>query len=150
MCSKKKKSLLMKFKGSVRHSTSFLWWRNTLWWGGEVMRSRIPERYDMFGIQSKHITIQFPLRQTYLACNFLWLAAVGEGGGCSLFHLIGEGRSVCICMDRIRNITSVTSESQFGFFGQDATGNYTRCYIDESLHRMRHILSSPLFIFCLL
>lgn len=43
-------SPLMKFKGSLQHLTRFPWWRNTLWWEGEIMRTWMPERYDVIGM----------------------------------------------------------------------------------------------------
>lgn len=76
----------MKFKGSPWHSTYFAWWRNTLGrWHNENLDAWEVQRNWDGHIQSKHTSIQFPLLQAYLSCNFFWLAQIEKGRGCRLF-----------------------------------------------------------------
>lgn len=122
--SKKKKSLLMKFTGSPWHSTCFPWWRNTLWWEGEIMRTRMPERYNIIGMgifnQNTLLFNFHSCRLTSPVISFDWHRSV-VAGAADYFPLIREWWSVCISMNMISQITSLTSESHF-MFGQDVTG----------------------------
>lgn len=148
--SKKKTFLLMKFRSSIRHSTCFPWWRNTLWWEGELMKTWMPERYNIIGMGIfNQNTLLFNFHSCGLASpviSFDW-HQLGKVKSADYFPLIRDWWSVCISMDIISQITSVTSESHF-VFGQDATGwkLHALLYWRVSLHSMWHIISPRLII----
>lgn len=143
----------MEFKGSPWHSTCFPWWRNTLWWEGEIMRTRMPERYNVIGMgifnQNTLLFNFHSCRLTSPVISFDW-QRLEKAEGADYFPLVRERWSVWISMNMISQITSLTSESHF-MFGQDVTGWKLHAllywWVWVSLHRtMWHILSPLSFI----
>lgn len=96
------------------------------------------DRYNVIGMgifnQNTLLFNFHSCRRTSSVISFDWHESE-KAKGAGYFPLIREGRPVCISMNIISQMTSVTSESHF-VFGQDVTGwNYMRCYTDghESL-----------------
>lgn len=114
----------MKFKGSLQHLTRFPWWRNTLWWEGEIMRTWMPERYDVIGMGIfNQNTLLFNFSFCRLAVpviSFDWHRSK-QAEGADYFPLFRERWSVGI-MNMIRQITPVTFESISYVNKEEVTG----------------------------
>lgn len=142
---------LMRFKSSPQHKTCFPWWKNTLWWEGEIMRSRMPERYDVIGMGTfNQNTRLFNLYSSWLTSPVISSAPVG---GCRLFSFHSavsesDGQPVSAC---IWLATSLQRPLKVIFmFGLDVNGwkwyAWFYWWVRVSRHRMMGHIIPPLLI----